>query len=516
MNEKKHIDRLFQEKFKNFEATPDDAVWENIHRALHKDEQKRRVIPFWWKTAGVAALLALLFTVGNAVFNKDNHLTTPNHNMVGTEPNNSASEATKTSTSGVNKNNSSNFGKEDTNPATAVHTNPSEVVSANSKNNSTQHSTNIENKRGNHNIAHEDASKENSNTTLKSQAIQNASRKNKTVISNSNEDGFVKNTLNQTPLSSSEEIISQSNESAKVILDNKKVTTEVVKGSDQNISKEKEKITPNQDLTTSNKEESIEDAIAKANPENEEEKEEQPNRWNITPNVAPVYFNTLGKGSSIDGQFVNNSKTGEVNMSYGISGSYALNNKVKIRAGINKVDLGYSTDGIIAFNEMNSFSGKPGNAELRNINFKNQGASNAYLSTSNINVNSAPQFLVSNADGSLEQQFGYIEVPLELEYSIIDTKFGLNVIGGFSTLFLNTNEIYSLIEGERMIVGEANNINSTSYSANFGLGFNYNVSSMLKLNLEPMFKYQINTFTNTSGDFRPFFIGVYSGVSFKF
>ena len=30
MSDKKHIDRLFQEGFKDFEATPSDAVWENI------------------------------------------------------------------------------------------------------------------------------------------------------------------------------------------------------------------------------------------------------------------------------------------------------------------------------------------------------------------------------------------------------------------------------------------------------------------------------------------------------
>ena len=27
MNDKKHIDRLFQERFKDFEAVPSDAVW---------------------------------------------------------------------------------------------------------------------------------------------------------------------------------------------------------------------------------------------------------------------------------------------------------------------------------------------------------------------------------------------------------------------------------------------------------------------------------------------------------
>ena len=55
-----------------------------------------------------------------------------------------------------------------------------------------------------------------------------------------------------------------------------------------------------------------------------------------------------------------------------------------------------------------------------------------------------------------------------------------------------------------------------SYSANLGLGLNYNVSKKVKVNLEPMFKYQINTFNNSAGDFKPYFIGVYTGLSYKF
>src|SRR5690606_25390134 len=129
---------------------------------------------------------------------------------------------------------------------------------------------------------------------------------------------------------------------------------------------------------------------------------------------------------------------------------------------------------------------------------------------------SAPQSMVSNVNGALEQQFGYIEVPSAVEYSLVDNKFGLNLIGGFSTLFLNNTEVYSVMSKQTSLLSEANNSNSTSYSANFGLGFNYNISQGLKLNLEPMFKYQINTFNNTSGDFRPYFIGIYSGFSFKF
>ena len=95
-------------------------------------------------------------------------------------------------------------------------------------------------------------------------------------------------------------------------------------------------------------------------------------------------------------------------------------------------------------------------------------------------------------------------------------KLGINVIGGFSTLFLNSNKIYSTLNGEKSLLGEAKNINDTGYSANFGLGLNYNVSDKIKFNLEPTFKYQINTFRDTSGDFKPFFIGFYTGFSYKF
>ena len=61
MSDKKHIDRLFQEQFKNFEATPNEEVWNNIEQRLHGNKRKRRVIPIWWQYGGVAALLMLFF-----------------------------------------------------------------------------------------------------------------------------------------------------------------------------------------------------------------------------------------------------------------------------------------------------------------------------------------------------------------------------------------------------------------------------------------------------------------------
>ncbi|MBT8273198.1 MAG: porin family protein, partial [Bacteroidia bacterium] len=101
-------------------------------------------------------------------------------------------------------------------------------------------------------------------------------------------------------------------------------------------------------------------------------------------------------------------------------------------------------------------------------------------------------------------------------YKISDKKLDLSIIGGFSTLFLNENEVYSSLQGQRMLLGEATNIKKTSFSANLGLGVKYEMSERFNLNLEPVLKYHLNTFSDTSGDFNPYFIGVYTGFSFKF
>ena len=76
MKVKKNIDDLFKDSFKNFEAVPSPDVWKNIQTKL-KEEDDRKVIPIWVKFSGIAALLALFFTIGksfllNDSFNKTN------------------------------------------------------------------------------------------------------------------------------------------------------------------------------------------------------------------------------------------------------------------------------------------------------------------------------------------------------------------------------------------------------------------------------------------------------------
>ena len=77
MKDKKHIDKLFKDRFNDFEVSPSPEVWGSIQASLEKRKKDRNLIPLWWKLGGVAALLALFFTVGNSVFNNTSNIDTP-------------------------------------------------------------------------------------------------------------------------------------------------------------------------------------------------------------------------------------------------------------------------------------------------------------------------------------------------------------------------------------------------------------------------------------------------------
>ncbi|MEH6408344.1 MAG: outer membrane beta-barrel protein, partial [Leeuwenhoekiella sp.] len=240
--------------------------------------------------------------------------------------------------------------------------------------------------------------------------------------------------------------------------------------------------------------------------------EEESKRWGVSPLIAPVYYNSFG-GSGIDPQFQDNSKSGEVNMSYGLQVSYAVSEKLTIRTGVNKVDLSYNTNNIGVSTDFEART-------ISSINY-DKSAEIIELSTNNNRTASfapAASEIKSNniSNGKLHQSLGYYEVPMEIEYAIIDKKVGLQVIGGVSTLFLNANKV-SIEEGDFTTpLGSSNSLNDVSFSTNIGLGIDYKISKMFQFNLEPMFKYQINSYTNTVSDFKPYYMGLYTGVSIKF
>ena len=61
-------------------------------------------------------------------------------------------------------------------------------------------------------------------------------------------------------------------------------------------------------------------------------------------------------------------------------------------------------------------------------------------------------------------------------------------------------------------LGEANNLNKVSFSANAGLKFDMNLTDNIKLNVEPNFRYLINPVNNIE-KYNPYTVGVNAGLS---
>ncbi len=491
MNDNKNIDRLFQEKFKDFEAQPSPELWQRIESGLNAPKKKRRVVALWWKLGGVAAIFILMFGITNVIlFNKQPLNTINNTTIVNT--------------------------KKLTNPNSKIDNNKP-------VNNNTEAEITLAKQQEDHKqrqTAKTKNSLPNNNTKL---------RKTTTVLQNTRSNPIVKN---NTPKISNSSDEPQNNDVNSINKDFDYLDNAISKTKTADLDTKETKLSNSNSGLSENEKDIIKSILDENNTqetsvvnntevtENLEdtldkdfEKNKTTKKWQITPNVAPVFFNAIGSnGSTIGAEFNNNSKTFDNNISYGVNAKYKVAKRLNLRAGVNKVDLSFRTNDVVLFGSQNNNNFittvvSPNNRRLQNVNL------NATFSNSQaINLNNSN----SGPSAAIEQEFGFIEVPLEIEYAISDKKLGLRVIGGFSAFFLDNNEVFSRTRTQSTLIGEATNINDISYSANLGLGVNYKVSKTLNFSLEPTFKYQINTFNEVTGNFQPYFVGVYSGVSLQF
>ncbi|MDI1254761.1 MAG: hypothetical protein PSV16_01560 [Flavobacterium sp.] len=574
MNDKKSLDRLFQEKFKDFESEPNAQVWKNIEAAL-KEKDDRKVIPFWWKLSGVAAVLLIGLFAWNLISDKptiekglviEQNKVNPekpsqNNAVVNTE--NSQKSNSKTLeesqkegdliTPGgasvkneiVNPANKSvvpsdnNVVAEESNAVqnTKVQNNKKTTTVNTNKNNAVANST-IRNK------------KKAPKTIFRSNNVDNALANDSDALNNKSKSNKGKNALktvdinavkNNSGIAGVSSAQSKNNQTTKAAASDQhnfgeSQAEKAVATNDENKGKKLNDITGANAITNgekvaikevpeNNKLDTI-PAMIVPNPleellkqKNEEEtklvaKESKVDRWQISSNVAPVYFSSTSQGSPIDKQFEGNDKSYDKNLTYGVGVNYAVNKKLSVRAGVQKLNFNYNTNDVVFYAGLGAKAfdniSPAGNAAFLEVMSQTVATS--------IGLVAGDNSLQDISTGAMTQRMGYIEVPLELSYKLIDRKFGISLIGGVSTLFLNENEVTveSASSGTAAVLGKANNLNDVHFSSNFGVGFKYSFWKDFQFNFEPTFKYQINTFSKDAGNFKPYFIGLYSGVSFSF
>ena len=540
MKENKNIERLFQEKFKDFEAMPPLESWSVIEARLNEKKKKRRVIPLWFKPVGIAASLILGFYLfineannSNTIIVNDSSVTTNSSSISNIEENNEVrnnnsqadqdkiirdnnllNERLENASSSVVLNNSNS--NQDKKPAyNKTNYNKGIVSNKNQKTNKSsvkngQKSNNIINSQFKNDIVNNNKSQKKSrfnneelifnyDSSIKNKLVINSKDENNSPIDNSKIELLNSNTLQNSNVLNSE------NSSGVEEIDSLFIQNEIIIA-----NAIEDSILLASNIIEENPLEKLLKEKLEGEDADEKEKEKR-NKWAVSTVASPVYFNSVSNGSSLDSKFENNSKEYVNSLSFGVGLEYEVSKKWSLRTGVNTLSLNYNTNDVVFFQDVNAKlmqNVTPSQSGLMlSIQSKNATTSNS------INLSGT---IVDKFDGQINQRMGFIEVPLEMSYKLLDKKFGINVIGGMSTLFLNENRISLESNGSVLNIGQANNLNDIHFSSNVGLGFKYTFWKSFQANFQPMFKYQINTFSNDSGNFKPYFVGLYSGVSFSF
>ena len=470
MKNNKNIDRLFQERFKDFETEPNDQTWSTIQARLNEQKKEHKIMPFWFKLAGIAAAIIVGFFALNTFFST----TIIPENKIVLDP-----AAIKSS---IDTSSSASESLKDKIKPTPIQNNSDIVVNQ---------TKNIE------------KDEKETATTLQEKIIygKKTNQASATVYIGKNNPslgtldittklGNKTNTLNSE---NSEKILDQN---SKNILGNKKGNLAVAKTELNEQKNNKEELPNELEAILKLKEKKDINLVA-----------EVKSKWEITPNISVMYPNA--KVANVDPQFSENAKSTENSIGFGIGVNYAVSKRVAIRSGINKFTLGFNTNNV-------TYSPGLKNTYLANVSY----TTNAMIEVNNVaSANSLMTFekdLQKTNTGTINQKMGYYEVPLEISYTILDKKLGISVIGGISTLFLDENKISLISPETNLKLGEANNLNTVNFSSNIGLGFKYKFVKSFQLNFEPVVKYQLNTFSNNSGNTKPLLIGLYSGISYHF
>ncbi|WP_339881409.1 outer membrane beta-barrel protein [Polaribacter vadi] len=245
-----------------------------------------------------------------------------------------------------------------------------------------------------------------------------------------------------------------------------------------------------------------------ATKETQIENKEIVKNWSVAPTFGVLQSNSFSNTSPI-AEDLANTTTGENSFSYGLQVGYKLNKRWTIQSGIHLQEMKYSNNQITVYpSEI---------ANLQSVAFNDNSSvsfNNSVTENLSIMSNLFTNFVKST--GNLSQNFGYIEIPLEMKYNFSNnTKIEAQLVTGFSSLFLDKNKVV-LNTFNTTRTGELTTLNNINFSGNLGFDFNYYLNSNWSLNINPMFKVQLNTFKTEANGFAPFNLGIYSGIKYQF
>lgn len=256
------------------------------------------------------------------------------------------------------------------------------------------------------------------------------------------------------------------------------------------------------------------------------------NQWLVGAQVSPALsVNRSNHSSQYASDMLNSSNTSPVDLGGGLSVQYKAGKRWSIQSGIYYAGLEQSS-GNTGHSGRNEYALDSKGAEYFNapVNFN---ASNMVMNSSAgvIELKSVPMGVVVGntmeekltnsavmvTDARFTQNFQYLEIPLYLRYTLLDARFDVELMGGVSSNVLVGNNTYMDSSTGKSLVGSTQDMQNINYSGALGVGLKYGLSKRIYLNLEPRVKYYLNSLNNNPQvNYKPYTIGVFTGVSYEF
>lgn len=459
-----NIDRLFNEQLHDFSEKPRPEVWNNISERIGHNKKRKKILFITRVAAGVALLLSLSIAINYFLADKtfDNQKNITKNNII---PDN-------------NKIDNANPNKSVEEPATS-----SGSVIADNFNPVKREKPSI-------NTNEIDAQEE-------------------TFITIDSAVYFDNQTESINYLSSSDLIEPKYSviENENPLLDSNFIQEQVLSSYDSSVLL----------ALSGNEKDFIEDEV----------KEKKEGKWLIGGQFGPMYTDDIFSSSSqpVVSEQINSKEKGIVSYAGGINISYSLGKRLSVESGIQYSKYGKDLNDINVVSEVNRNSYSEVNQPVLtesedkylivisnsagNIRQKD-GHSTPYYS---LETPASQQNLIAvdKVPNTATRYFEYVEVPITVKYKLIDRKIDFSLSTGLSANMLIAAKMD--IEGEEYKI---DNVNEYKYNYMAGIGLEYPILNNFIFNIEPKFRYSLNTLYKDSYELHPYSFGILSGIIYRF
>ena len=250
-------------------------------------------------------------------------------------------------------------------------------------------------------------------------------------------------------------------------------------------------------------------------------------RFEIGASVSPAMGFSSANNNTRLAELVNSEQT-RPTYSTGLTFGYKISPRLTIQSGIGLSSVGQTITDVDVFAGLSDFYTVKG-AYLYSVETASgtilAGNTDLYLADNTNRVSTTipgnmadpSKYNLTQVGNNIHQVFRYLELPVIIRYKVIDQKVGLNFSGGMSYGYLVENSAYVNDGANTIPVGRTEGVNVHSISSQLSLGMEYNISTNISFNLEPVFKYYVTPVSALSGTlYKPYSIGFFSGVFFKF